>query len=227
MSKTDYLGIHERAYKRIIEEGRSGWSDNATVQAMVEVVGKGMEEQGVTSGRILELGCGDGSLALALESKGFDVYGIDVVPIAIEWAKTKASSKQSNAEFQVGDVISLPYSNSNFDIVVDASCSHCIIGEDRVKFFAESYRVLKSNGLFVLNCLCEDPSKSLIPYFDSESRCLIKRGIAGRYYGKVKDILKEAEKAGFINLSWKTDESDFGDKELVLYCSKSIGEIDI
>lgn len=72
-----------------------------------------------------------------------------------------------------------------------------------------------------------DPSKSLIPYFDSESRCLIKRGIAGRYYGKVKDILKEAEKAGFINLSWKTDESDFGDKELVLYCSKSIGEIDI
>ena len=44
---------------------------------------------------------------------------------------------------------------------------------------------------------------------------------------KVKDILKEAEKAGFINLSWKTDESDFGDKELVLYCSKSIGEIDI
>ena len=220
MHKTDYLGIHEKAYKRIIDEGRTGWSDKNSVQEMVEVISQGMKMQNISSGRILELGCGDGSVSLEMESRGFDVFGIDIVPTAIEWANRKAIGQKAHADFQVGEVTNLPYPDKNFNVVIDASCSHCIIGLDRRQFFAEAYRVLKSKGLFILNCLCEDPPESLISFFNTESRCLIKGDIAGRYYGKASEILKETEKAGFLNLTWETKENDYGDTELVLYCEK-------
>ncbi len=220
MRKTDYLGIHERAYKRIIDEGRTGWSDKNSVQKMAELICEGMNRQSISTGKILELGCGDGSVSLEMESKGFNVFGIDIAPIAIEWAIRKASRQKACAEFQVGQVTNLPYPDKKFDVVVDASCSHCIIGGDRKKFFAEAYRVLKQEGLFILNCLCEDPPKNLVPYFDSKSRCLIRGDIAGRYYGTVNGILKETEKAGFLNPTWETEENDHGDTELVLYCKK-------
>ncbi len=70
MRKTDYLGIHERAYKRIIDEGRTGWSDKNSVQKMAELICEGMNRQSISTGKILELGCGDGSVSLEMESKG-------------------------------------------------------------------------------------------------------------------------------------------------------------
>lgn len=220
MRKTDYLGIHEKAYKRIMEEGRAGWSENHSLQAMVEVIIMGFNEHGIRSGKILELGCGDGNVSLEMESRGFEVSGIDIVPMAIELANRKAMGQKAKVDFQVGDVTCLPFADQIFDAVIDASCSHCIIGEDRIQFFAEAYRVLKSEGLFILNCLCDDPPANLQPSFDRESRCLIKGDIAGRYYGKVDEILKETEEAGFINQTWATEENDHGDIELVLYSKK-------
>ena len=91
---------------------------------------------------------------------------------------------------------------------------------DRKQFFTEAYRVLKPAGLFVLNCLCGDPPENLIPFFDTESRCLIKGDIAGRYYGKVDGILKEIEETGFINQTWAAEVNEHGDNELVLYSKK-------
>jgi len=220
MHKTDYLGIHERAYKRIIDEGRTGWSDNQSVQVMVNVILSGLKKQGLSSGSILELGCGDGSISLEMESRGYRVFGIDIVPTAIEWANSKVAEQKAHADFQVGDVMNLPYPDQNFDVVVDASCSHCIIGDDRKLFFSEAYRVLKPEGVFILNCLCDDPPQNLVPFFDTESRCLVKGDIAGRYYGETDKILKETEMAGFINLSWTTEKNEHGDNELVLYSKK-------
>ena len=89
------------------------------------------------------------------------------MPLAIDWAKRKAKDQKSDAVFLLGGVTSLPYHSKSFDVVIDASCSHCIIGEDRVNFFSEAYRVLKKNGLFILNALCGDPQEDLMPYFDS------------------------------------------------------------
>ncbi len=113
---------------------------------MVKVISEGMNKQDISSGKILELGCGDGSVSLEMESKGFNIFGIDIAPIAIEWAKSKTSRQKAYAEFEVGEVTNLPYPDNNFDVVVDASCSHCIIGEDRRQFFAEAHRILKPNG---------------------------------------------------------------------------------
>ncbi len=219
-ARTDYTGIHERAYKRIIAEGRTGWSTQDSVRKSISIISRGMSKQAIHSGSVLELGCGDGSISFELEARGYMVFGIDIVPTAIEWAKRKAADRKSDAGFLIGSVVNLPYRANSFDVVVDASCSHCIIGQDRNRFFSEAYRVLKRNGLFILNALCGDPSKSLMQYFDFESRCLVRNGVSGRFYGKPSGIRREADLAGFSITDWITESNGHQDNEIVLYCTK-------
>jgi hypothetical protein len=38
--------------------------------------------------------------------------------------------------------------------------------------------------------------------FDPQTRCLIRNGIAGRYYGKPEDILEEIREPGFSVHDW-------------------------
>ena len=51
-------------------------------------------EQGVIAkGRTLEVGCGTGTNAIWLSSRGFEVYGVDLAPRAIEAAQAKARAE--------------------------------------------------------------------------------------------------------------------------------------
>ena len=101
-------------------------------------------------------------------------------------------------------MIDLPYPDSLFDVVVDAACSHCIIGEDRRRFFSEAFRVLKHGGVFVLLSLCGDlAEEGMVRYFDPGSRCVVKDGVAGRYFGRPEEILQEMASAGFQSVSWE------------------------
>ncbi len=154
MYKTDYLGVHEKIYQRKKAEGEPGWGSGEGDERMLAIVEDALQRKGCTEkGKLLELGCGDGSTALPLAKKGFDVYGVDIVPMAIEWAREKAKEQKLEAHFQIGNVTDLPYQNDVFDIVLDAACSHCIIGDDRRFFFMNVFRVTKPDGLFILNAL--------------------------------------------------------------------------
>lgn len=48
---------------------------------------------GAKAKSILDIGCGNGSVAYELLSKGFDVYGIDASLNGITWAKTKCPER--------------------------------------------------------------------------------------------------------------------------------------
>ncbi len=174
----------------------------------------------IQTGRILELGCGDGNIILNLELVGFELHGIDIVPIAVDWAKDKANFQNKEAFFIIGNVTSLPYNNETFDVILDSSCSHCIVGSDRGVFFNETYRVLSPKGLLVSVCLCGDPPLELRSQFDPVTRCLINNGIAGRYYGQPSGILKEMKNAGFHIIQWYSEKFDGVQEEMVICCSK-------
>ncbi|MBD3369451.1 methyltransferase domain-containing protein [Candidatus Fermentibacteria bacterium] len=214
---TDYLGVHKKVYERKRADGEPGWSDPSTVNRMRRIVRDGLERQGISGGRLLELGCGDGSLSIALAADGFEAFGVDVVPMAVSWARDKASAAGTRASFQVGNAFELPYSDRAFDLVIDALCSHCIIGGDRSGFFGEAFRILRRGGLLVAVCMCGEPPEELKEYFDYDSRCLVRNGIAGRYIGLPEDIIGEAERAGFRALDWWTQTDEEQQEELVLY----------
>ena len=71
-----------------------------------------------TSGRVLDVGCGTGSLSLLLAQAGHQVTGIDFAPAMIEQARAKALNAGVDITFQVGDAAHPDFAASSFEIVL-------------------------------------------------------------------------------------------------------------
>ncbi len=68
---------------------------------------------------ILEVGCGSGNNVWFFAEEGFKGHGIDMSPSAIEYGKRYLAMRGLNADLRVGDISSLPWSDSSFDFVLD------------------------------------------------------------------------------------------------------------
>ena len=69
--------------------------------------------------RVLDLGCGDGRLALGVAQYAKRVDGIDPDPEAIAAAKTNARhAGVRNVRFAAGAAQRLPYPDATFDVVI-------------------------------------------------------------------------------------------------------------
>jgi SAM-dependent methyltransferase len=66
------------------------------------------------AGRLLDVGCGTGSLARAMAARwpARNVVGVDIAPPYIAFARTQA--KSANLQFEVADAIRLPYADASF-----------------------------------------------------------------------------------------------------------------
>src|SRR5688572_5230386 len=53
--------------------------------------------------RVLDVGCGFGSTALAVSARGADVHGVDLSPPMIERARQRAGAANATATFAVAD----------------------------------------------------------------------------------------------------------------------------
>jgi 2-polyprenyl-3-methyl-5-hydroxy-6-metoxy-1,4-benzoquinol methylase len=197
--KTDYFG-HDSKYKKRKVEGQQGWATAEEVDEFHLELEKILKSDYVPKeGKLLELGCGDGANLIWLAKKGYEVYGIDIAPTAIEWAKEKIKNQNIEADFRIGNVLDLKEFEDNFfDLVLDGHCFHCIIGEDREDFLRNALRVLKPDGIFIVSTMCGDVThKEMKKYFDTESRCLVYGDLATRYIGLPEDIIGEIRTAGF------------------------------
>jgi SAM-dependent methyltransferase len=98
------------------------------------------------SGRALDVGCGTGTHARFLASRGFDVLGIDVAPRAIELANEKA---HPGVRFAVVDFLASLPDGGPFDFVLDRGCFHVFDPADRERFAAQVARCLAPGGVWV------------------------------------------------------------------------------
>lgn len=97
---------------------------------------------------VIDCGCGPGALTIDIAKKVSPgkVIGIDISQNQIETAKKlSAEMKVKNVKFITGDVLSLPFSNSLFDL---AHCHglFCQLSEPKIAL-NEMKRVVKSGGL--------------------------------------------------------------------------------
>ena len=105
------------------------------------------------SDKLLDLGCGTGSLIQSLRRSNseFEAYGIDVDPRILDIAKTKGKKYQDqNTSYIQASATRLPFENDHFDAVVSTLLFHHLMPEEKRQSLKEIYRVIKPNGLFVL-----------------------------------------------------------------------------
>ena len=69
--------------------------------------------------RVLDVGCGDGRMALGCAPYASEVVGVDPDPEAIRLARRKARQLGvKNVRFKVGVAQELPFPDEHFDVVI-------------------------------------------------------------------------------------------------------------
>lgn len=115
-----------------------------------------LEERGALVGRILDLGCGTGELALYLANRGHRVWGVDFAPNAIRRARAKAAERGISVEFRVASALALGSLGATFGTVVDCGLFHVFLDEHRQTYADNVRSVLAPGGTLYLLCFSED-----------------------------------------------------------------------
>ena len=76
-------------------------------------------ERGEISGPVLDIGCGSGDNALFFAQAGFEAWGIDSSPLAIQKAQQKGAQRGLMVHFQVLNALELATLNRTFDTATD------------------------------------------------------------------------------------------------------------
>ncbi|MCT1403050.1 methyltransferase domain-containing protein [Paenibacillus sp. p3-SID867] len=104
--------------------------------------------QSYSGQRILDLGCGTGTLTVQLkqsypESK---VTGLDIDPDVLRIAEAKAAQRHLDIKFVQGNSYELPYPDHSFDRVVTSLMFHHLTTTNKLQTLKEIFRVLKPEG---------------------------------------------------------------------------------
>ena len=101
---------------------------------------------------VLDVGCGTGTLAIALTAEvgaSGGVTGIDASPEMIEQARRKAANAGVDVAFEVAPIEGLPYPDGRFDLAVSSFMLHHLPEDVKRAGLAEVRRVLKPGGRFL------------------------------------------------------------------------------
>ncbi len=147
-------------------------------------------------GRVLDLACGYGRVAIPLMKEGYNIEGVDISPSLIG-----EISEEFKKRFRIGDMRELDYSDNEFDFVICiwSSFSEIVNKGEQLKVIKEVLRVLKVGGvaffdlsLWIENIL-SDKSKGDFFEFAEGTELLIGKlgGINGRvYYNHSEDSIR-------------------------------------
>lgn len=145
MSREDPLAALPASYARWRASTLGRITDDIELELLLERIGP-------PSGlRILDVGCGDGVLAVELARRGAIVAGVDISGEMIAAARRRAQSGALRIDFKRASAQALPFADDHFDVVTAVTVL-CFI-EDPDAAMREMVRVLKPQGRLVLGDL--------------------------------------------------------------------------
>jgi ubiquinone/menaquinone biosynthesis C-methylase UbiE len=110
--------------------------------------------------RILDIGCGTGTQAIAAwrrSQPGGSVVGVDISEKMLAAARRKARGAGLNIAFHKADAAQLPFEDEQFDVVTVTTVMHMIPESRRQLCLREASRVLRHGGRLLLIDYAGDP----------------------------------------------------------------------
>ena len=193
-------------YRSLRENGAWSWQSRESFSFVSEDIPGHLTALGAQPhDRILEVGCGDGEIAMLLSGLGYEVSGVDCSQVAVDWGRSKAAERGLEVGFVHGDARFLDaFDDESFDYVVDGAVFHCMLDADRGTFLKAVRRVLRPGGSFHVRTVCGEVCDSDIRrYFNESTRNIVNADDDGSseffYYhqGFPTVILQELEQHGF------------------------------
>jgi len=226
MSQQERITLCGQRYRQRRDSGTDGWACDESYPSKVRRAEALIAKYGVPKGaRFLELGCGAGNVALHMAKCGFESYGIDVVPEAIEWANANADREGVKATFYLGTVARLdPFEPDVFDVVFDGDCLWMVLAEDRQRCFANVHRVLKPGGIFLAKAHIvsnEFSSRHDIAqgvWIDPTTLQSTVNGVPMYQYSREDEFLAELMDTGLEVCEHRNESPDDADDQLPPFC---------
>jgi ubiquinone/menaquinone biosynthesis C-methylase UbiE len=148
---------------------------------------------------VIDVGCGSGRLATALDRSGPEVHylGTDVVPELVAYAR-KSCAAPASWRFSVVSGLTIPEEDWRADFVVFFSVFTHLSRDERLTYLKDAKRVLKRDGKIVVSYL--DPATVTLSYVvrflcSQAAYVMFGRGVKGVLSSK-SGMRKLAERAG-------------------------------
>ena len=100
--------------------------------------------------RALDLGCNAGRFTFAMEDMGATATGIDFAEIPLRHAKKVAEKRESQCQFNIGDMTALPYKENSFDLALLPQNNIYLSYQTLENLSVQLKQILSDNGIFVV-----------------------------------------------------------------------------
>lgn len=150
--------LFSHLYKRAGVDSELAWHRDEPPRLLSTVI-----EQRPSTGRALDLGCGQGVFSAYLASKGYSVVGVDFVASALDRAQSRVRALGATAEFVQSDVLDFS-TQHRFDVVVDSACLHHIPSGKFARYAERLKQWLLPGGDYVLAHFKKQHALDLRPF---------------------------------------------------------------
>jgi ubiquinone/menaquinone biosynthesis C-methylase UbiE len=146
---------------------------------------------------VLDVACGPGIVACELAKFVSHVTGIDITPAMIEQAKQmQKERKLHNTTWKIGDIITLPFDDSSFSLVITRYSFHHLLNP--LKVLGEMIRVCKPDGRIVIIDVTPEFSKA--NEYNSVEKLRDPSHVKAFTFKELRSMMEES---GLVNLETK------------------------
>ncbi|WP_145573299.1 class I SAM-dependent methyltransferase [Yersinia mollaretii] len=218
------MNAYEKQYRQLLAEGYAAWAGEDFLRAKTqqEKIFHWLSFNNhlpLPGAPVLEMGCGNGAMASqGLAERGYAVWGVDFSETAIKWAENHFHQAGLSAHFIVGNVCHIGQcEDATFEFIIDGSCLHCLIDDERRLFFAEVKRLLKPGGRFVISSMCGTPRLANdMTAYDPVRHHLLKDGKPWRTLKPLESLINELQAEHFNVLATRVNNNAWWDHATIV-----------